>query len=187
MTILDQLRTHTRNSPFNRSCYQVNVELSSIYRNMHFYAEDIVDVVDDNFANLVQTMTPAFQRTNDKWSYARKVKFIENLISGYPTEITLYTTNPDGTKTDCKIIDGLQRSTTIAEWFDDKITIFGKWKCSDFNEIKDRSLYMDSRITLKVHEFATEEEAVQWYIDVNEGITHSEDDIKRARGYLEGL
>jgi len=40
---------------------------------------------------------------------------------------------------------------------------------------------------VKIHPFSSEAEAVKFYIEINENITHSADDILKAKRYLTTL
>ena len=42
-------------------------------------------------------------------------------------------------------------------------------------------------ITIKVFSFTSEAEAINFYIDINKGMTHSNEDIERARKVLDAV
>lgn len=183
MNALEKLKYNTRKSAFNRQGYRVSCELGSLHRNLRFYSEDYTVNTPDS--ELVKAMTPKFQRDNDKWSLDRKIKFVENIMAGYPTDIILFTVNND-ILSDCGIIDGQQRLTALSDWFYDKFPIYGDIFYSKLSHLR-RAPFVDSRVSFVIHNFDSLKDAVNFYIDINEGITHSLSDIERAREFLSCL
>lgn len=181
--IIQKLKLNTQQSAFNRQGYRVSFELATFYRSLRFYSESVNAEVADK--DLVKAMTPEFQRDNDKWSLNRKIKFVENIISGYPSEITLFTVGNE-LMDDCGIIDGQQRVSALQDWFEDKFPIFGDIYYSQLSHLR-RAPFTACRMSLVIHNFKTLLEAVQFYIDINEGISHSEADILKAKNYLKSL
>jgi hypothetical protein len=181
--VIEKLRANTRESAFNKQGYRVSFEVGAFHRALRFYSESVTGGVPD--CDLIKAMTPEFQRSNDKWSKERKIKFVENILSGYPSDIILFTVVND-LMDDCGIMDGQQRLTAIQDWFDGKFAVYGDIYYSQMSHMR-RAPFVDCRLSLVVHNFTTINEAVQFYIDINEGITHSSDDIDRARGYLKSI
>ena len=85
---------------------------------------------------------------------------------------------------DCLTLDGLQRTTTLAEFINGDFPVLGDIY---YKEIASTAVFMNTRIELLVYEFRSERQAVEFYIDMNDGITHSPEDIKVAKEYLETL
>lgn len=184
MSVVERLRGYLRKSAFNKQGYTVNVELSDMYRSLRFYFERHSNDIEDQ--EIISKMTPEFQRSNDKWNLQRKIKYVENILCGYQSEIKLFTVNND-LLDDCQIIDGLQRLTALDDWFKNKFKVFGEFYYSDFKDSPKRAPFVDARLTMCIHRFGSLKEAVQYYIDINEGISHSEADIIKAIKYLESL
>ncbi|ALY07169.1 hypothetical protein VmeM32_00183 [Vibrio phage vB_VmeM-32] len=88
---------------------------------------------------------------------------------------------------DCVIVDGLQRMTAINDYLNDKIPAYGFLYSELLKEARPRMIFNRLHLTVTVLTFESEREVVQFYIDINRGITHSNDDIKRAEDYLKGL
>lgn len=183
MDKLTKLKNRIKDSAFNRLCYSVTVDLLSFHRNLQWYSESYTSEFPES--EILKHVVPCFQRNNNKWSQDRKICFMENLLSGYPVEIYLYTLNYD-MKCDCKIIDGLQRCTAIDDWFNNKYPVFGDIYFKDLQGMG-RKPFMHSRLSLCIYGFDSEKEAVKFYIDINKGITHSEEDIGKAYDYLKTL
>lgn len=182
----DVLKT-IKDSPFRRSSYQVDISLSDFHKGVMMYLND--DKHTNGFINSdIFLSVPKFQRDNDKWSLEMKVSYIENLIKGCDSVIMLYEISPKGkisTLENCYILDGLQRITAIHEFVEGLIKPFGK---SYKDLVEGRILHSTlCRIKLRIYTFETEKEAVDFYIAMNENITHSKKDIEKAKKYLEGI
>lgn len=181
--VIERLRNNTRKSAFNRQGYQVSLEVGNFHRMLRFYSERLNENTDD--ADLIACMVPEFQRDNDKWDLERKVKFVENILCGFQSTIMLATIDNE-LMDDCFILDGLQRLTALQDWFDGKFPVYEDIWFKDLAHLR-RAPFVDCRMALVVHRFDTMQECVNFYIDINKGISHSEEDIKRATDYLEKL
>ena len=126
---------------------------------------------------------PEFQRDNDKWSKKMQVKFIENIITGCVTQISLYTTT-DKEFPKWLILDGLQRLTAISLFLSNELKVFNGLT---YDDVKANINGEYNPIEFKLYRFNNEVEAVEFYIAINENITHSKKDIQRAKDYLAKL
>lgn len=125
---------------------------------------------------------PIFQRDNDKWTKSMQKKFIENIVVGCSTSISLYTVSKNEFPK-WLILDGLQRLTAISLFIQDELKIFNGLVYSDIkNQVSDGGV-----LEFKRYRFNSEIEAVEFYIAINENITHSKKDIQRAKDYLAKL
>ena len=181
--IIERLRNNTRKSTFNHQSYQVTFEVGSFHRALRIYSESINEHTKDE--DLLNNMVPEFQRDNDKWGLERKIKFVENILCGFQSTIMLATIDNE-LMDDCFILDGLQRLTALQDWFDGKFPVYGDIWYKDLSHLR-RAPFMDCRMSLVVHRFSSMQECVNFYIDINKGISHSEEDIRRAMDYLEKL
>lgn len=174
-----------RQSPFSLSPnYSITVDFKYLVSTLKDYnlfeTEGLEDPMD-----IIKACTPVFQRDNDKWTREMQVSYIENALGGCATEIQLYTLMDDnGTYSKCKILDGLQRSTAHAAFKRGEFQIFDEFNYEDSTA---RIVSSVSRITVKIYCFESEIEAVEYYIQMNENITHSSEDIIRAKEYLAKL
>lgn len=181
--VIKRLRNNTKKSAFNKQGYQVTFEVGSFHKTLRFYSEATNSEVEDS--SLISTMVPDFQRDNDKWNIDRKIKFVENILCGYQSTIMLATIGND-LMDDCFIIDGLQRLTALQDWFDGKFPVYGDIWYKELSQLR-RAPFVDCRMSLVVYVFDTIQDCVNFYIDINEGISHSTEDIKRAKDYLSTL
>lgn len=197
---IPELVAYLRDTPFSRSCYKVDIALSSFMQGISMFTHgDEAGVYESRAASTERfslsenpsrlfECVPPFQRKNDKWTQKMQVGFIENILKGFKTTLMFYEIAPDdlhAVRTNCMVLDGLQRLTAIHDFITGKLTVFGY----TYDElIKHRSMRMNL-ITIKLadYTFSSEIEAVKFYIDINEGVTHSEADINRAKVYLQEL
>lgn len=181
----EQIKKLIDNNPFSRYHYRTTLELRTFIEGLMTFTHGSEQDFTPRLENLhrIFEAVPDFQRDNNKWTCAMQESFIENLLKGCATEIMLFEIG-DTALCDCKILDGLQRVTAIYLFQTGKIKAFGK----TFDELIDhRIIRRDPYITTKIHQFSTEQEAVKFYIEINENITHSADDILKAKQYLTTL
>lgn len=137
--------------------------------------------------NAICEYIPVFQRSNDKWSTQKQISFIFNLLKGQvDTPIIVADILENNSRV---LLDGVQRVTSIHNFFNNPDMTFdlGNNEYISSDEIctnKSLSRWLHIALNINVITFNTEVEAVQYYIDMNEGSTHSENDILRAKEYL---
>lgn len=186
---IEGLNSIISNSAFSRSGYVVDVRMSGFFKSLSMYTHGYADtcVLEDNPEKIFDRIPP-FQRDNDKWTKDMQEAFVRNLIKGLKTTLVLYEVLPaDGMalRCDCMILDGLQRLTALYELIHGDLTVFG-YTHKELIENKVYRLAMQT-IKIQVHSFSSEIEAVEFYIEINENISHSKEDIARARDYLTQL
>lgn len=190
----EALLLQLRNSAFNKTSYGVDIALNTFLQSMSLFTHGETEDDEVRRDDLIRNPTklfecvPAFQRSNNQWTEAMQVKFVENLLSGLSTVLMLYEVVPldkEPLRTRCKVLDGLQRLTAIYRFIRGDLLVFGY----SYDElVKNRIMRMNlMRVKLQVYSFDTEKEAVEFYIAMNENITHSSDDIQKARDYIATL
>jgi hypothetical protein len=128
---------------------------------------------------LIETMTPVFQRENTKWSRDMQVSFCENVIGGFRSTIMLYHIASEDSGY-CYILDGLQRLTALCEFVNDQIPVFGEL----YSDIAENVGLHRATITLNIFEFDSHEAACLHYISINENISHSPEDLEVAYQFI---
>ena len=118
---------------------------------------------------------------DNKWSTEMQIRFIENLIAGCPTTIEWYAVRSSFAMENFYLLDGLQRSTAICDFMDNKFMILGKYFYSD---ICSRIAFSNTRISFHFYLFDTDADACEYYIARNKGISHNEEDLKPAYAFL---
>lgn len=190
MNDLKELITECRNSCFAMHNYHVNIELKRFVDSMLLHTWDEMlsfeqpnlgkckRTIDKKF-NLewLERITPEFQRKNNKWNKQMKLKFIENLLKGAKTELLFFRFKE---LDDAQIIDGLQRTTAILDFFHGKVKPFGK----DISELKEYLNHFHTNLTIKIYTFDEWYEVGKFYIDMNENITHSKADIQKCKDWF---
>ncbi len=182
---IERAKNEIKYSPFLRDNYKVTL----------FFRRSIKGILDytkqsgSNDISDIFKAVPDFQRDNDKWTQEMQVSFVENIIKGYRTTIMLYEINENIDKyceySDCKIMDGLQRLTAIYAFMIGKFRVFG----NTYEDLKKANIisFSSIAISIEIYSFVSEAEAVEFYIAINENITHSSDDIQRAKMVLASL
>ena len=176
--LIGDLIKETRNSSFNMTNYEVTIPFHRFIQSisLHTNYETCDDIPSDNYIWL-KSCTPDFQRDNNKWNLKMKQKFIENVLKGANTEILLFKLNDE---MDAKIIDGLQRTTAIIDFFENKFSVFGYL----YKDLKKELSKFSTHIYIKIYTFRTMNEVGRFYIDMNENITHSSEDIQKCIDYF---
>lgn len=184
---MEDLIKSCRTSAFSMYSYNVNVNFSNFIDSMLLHTWDEYSRhekpkkekntnVEFNLKWL-ERITPEFQRSNDKWNIDMKTKFIENILKGAKTELLFYNFKDTD---DAKIIDGLQRTTAIVDFFNGKIKPFGK----DVDELYEYLGSFRDKIEIRIYTFKEWKEVGKFYIDMNENITHSKEDIQKAKDWF---
>lgn len=151
-----------------------------------FYNKDAFNTLKE----IVKEKTPPFQRNNDKWTKEMQTAFVFNLIRGYQSQqISLYSLE-DNVLRNCFILDGLQRTTAIIEFYSGNMifdypeqNIYISSKEIIEEQKKLWKVFDHTPFYVRAYKFNTELEAVDFYIDFNRNITHSDDDIEKALKY----
>lgn len=179
-----QLVKRTRNSSFNLNSYNVNLAIHRFIKGLmlHVDYENHRKEIKLSSKELLNTITPAFQRDNNKWSKKMQVSFIENLLSGFDTQLKFFNIIDKVNNKDdnCQIIDGLQRTTAILKFIDGKIKPFGYTYSELINDLPK----FNTKLTIAIYDFDNWEAIGRFYIDMNENITHSKKDIKKAKDWF---
>lgn len=173
-------------SPFFLSpSYAIDFDIRRTLNNLQTYHAGAEDAALD-LPGTVSIMTPEFQRSNNQWSRAQQIKFVENLMCGCRSTITLYavTKGRGASVSACFILDGLQRLTAVTAFVMGDFPIFDDVY---FHQIQTPVVFNNGRLSLQIYEFESLRKVVEFYIAMNEGITHSPDDIARARQFLATL
>ena len=181
---INKLLRTSRDSSFNRHSYSVSKELKNFVEGMTLHTwyeandhQRSYKDMDINHQEWLQRITPPFQRANNKWTKKMKVKFIENLLNGAKTELLFYRFNENE---DALILDGLQRTTAIVDFFAGKVKPFG----FTHKQLEEHLRAFQTNITIKIYTFDKIEEVGKFYIDMNENITHSKADIQKAKDWF---
>ena len=190
---MKDLRAIVLNSAFNKQSYEISTPMDILSTFLTRWSLPLDDRTDSRKENkeysskeCLERIIPAFQRSNDKWTREMQIKFVENIICGAETNIIFgYVATSGTSKCNCKLIDGQQRVTALLDWMDNKFNIFDEVSFSHPDVDVVLSGIYDFKT--RIYRFDTEQDMVQFYIDMNENITHSSEDIDKAKQYLKAL
>lgn len=175
MTDIEKLIEKTRASSFNIDAENVRIRFHRFVYSLLLYTHYGLEEIDNE--QWLKDVVPEFQRENNKWTEEMQLKFVENLLSGVNTKICLFQMGEFG---DAKIIDGLQRTTAILAFFDGKIKPFGY----SYDQLKDSLRMFRTNLDILLYKFDNWEEVGRFYVDMNENITHSKEDIEKAKKWF---
>lgn len=163
--------------------YTVNLRIPRLKAVLEDYCDVESGTLNSTNMNLI---TPNFQRELGNWTIDMKKMYIQNLILGAPTNLILYTLDKSIANWKCKILDGQHRINAILEFMENKFSVFDEVFYSDL-ENHPNFHFNNSKNSLTIHDFLTEKDAAQFYIDINSGITHTPEDINKAKNYINSL
>lgn len=131
-------------------------------------------------------LCPDFQRGH-VWTEEQQIRWIEYHLRGGKSGNVIYLNNPfwgsyavpsPGDYSDYVCVDGLQRITAAKRFINNEIKVFGSY----YKEFEDKLSLSSIYMSLNVNNLKTEEEVLQWYIDMNSGGTqHADEEIERVR------
>jgi uncharacterized protein with ParB-like and HNH nuclease domain len=168
---LDKFKEIRRKSPFSKS-------YKTMYQNFRYSCDGNYAVYVHHYEDFI----PKFQRDNDKWTKKMQISFVENFLMGYKSSIYLFFVGEEEFPK-WKILDGLQRLTALSLFISNELKVFGEYYYDDVKLNIDDIVQLE----LRMYRFKTEQEAVEFYISMNENISHSRKDIKRAKDYLASI
>jgi len=188
--IEEKIRKIVKESAFSKQGYEITLFLEDFQRQMLDYSS-VYDKENETLDSILEKCVPEFQRKNDKWTLDMQSKYVENILKGCSSKIQMFCLEKDYKRlsyNSCKIIDGLQRTTAIIEFFKDNVKVFDGLTYSEIKENFPNFLRrIGMKLTLEIFVFDTLKDAVKFYIDMNENITHSKEDIQKAKEYLHTL
>lgn len=203
MDKIKQFIEEAKKSHFYYSFYSADIDIEDFLRAIMFNINrpmakeyDKGNVTTKELVDEIYRSVPEFQRSNDKWTSEMQSSYVSNILQGCKASPIMLYTVAEGSagKSFCQILDGLQRITAMIRFFTDPMMevkagslgptmTSGELLTSNQFVIHLRGLCQ----SIKIYDFNTEIEAVEHYICINENISHSSEDINRAKSYLEKL
>lgn len=153
--------------------YRINIDGDSLERHIQRYTDEFGLNFD-----------PEYQR-GYVWTEEQKVKYIEYLLSGGPSGREIYFNMPgwmnkfDGTM---EVVDGKQRISTIVDFFNNKLYVFGGFTAKDMSEGDLGKIY----VHCNVNDLRDKQDVVRWYLSMNNGVViDTEEDLLVAKRLLD--
>jgi len=155
--------------------YRVNVTLTRIIPTLAEWERDYGLILD-----------PDFQRAH-VWTEQQQIKFVEFMLRGGKSGRELLFNCPrfgsnSNNKEPMVLVDGKQRINAITRFMSHELPIFGGHYLSDFT---DTPRYYVTDFILCINDLQTRAEVLQWYLEVNSGTPHTEQELERVRLLLE--
>jgi hypothetical protein len=160
--------------------YEPNYSLSSIPRVLEEWKEE---------SGLI--LNPDFQRGH-VWTQQQQTNFMEYILRGGRSGLVIYFNQPSWQRgeiidgyDDFVCVDGLQRLTTVVQFLNNEVPVFGQLY-REFGEDIRRSPANMTGFRLNVNSLKTREQVLTWYLQMNDGGTpHTVEEIKRVKGLLQ--
>jgi hypothetical protein len=189
----DHILNIIENSAFNKNSYRVNISLDCFASQFLQFVEHYNHKQEQLIPLFLDIKyVPSFQRDNDKWSDIMQIKFIENIIKGASSSLKLFSIS--GNDDSEFILDGLQRITAIQRFLNSDFKIFKDDFSNGFSydeiislpDLKPLKIQLSiiSNLSIERFEFDSINDVINYYIEMNENITHSPDDILKAKKLL---
>lgn len=131
-------------------------------------------------------LDPDFQRGH-VWTESHQIAFVEFKLRGGKSGGDILLNCPawyhssEAKDRTMQLVDGKQRLTAVTRFMNNEIPAFGHF----LNEYEDTPRFARTRFTLFINCLQTRAEVLQWYLEVNSGTPHSEDELNRVKKLLE--
>lgn len=127
-------------------------------------------------------INPDFQRGHI-WNTNQQISFVEFMLRGGESGQNIYWNCP-GWMADFRgpmqLVDGLQRITAIRAFINNKIPAFGYY----LKEYEENWFLRGLTLTFQVGKLPTRAQVLQWYLDLNSGVAHTDQELKRIEKML---
>ena len=139
----EALKERIWNSDFNKTNYEISLDFASLKEDLIRWSLSTNDKASNlakkislelSFEDVLEKIVPKFQRDNNKWSREMQIKFVENIILGVNTTIILGTLSNE--KSECVLIDGLQRVSAIFSFMNKEFKVFESFEYNEDFENK---------------------------------------------------
>lgn len=182
-----------RANSFNRAYFSVDLPFDELLLSLLKYlnrvkAKNVGEQLSQSeLFEAVMEKVPEFQRSNDKWTPKMQSAYVRNVLLGMKSPpILLYSL--DGGRSNCGLMDGLQRLTSFYRFFTEPEMVID-FEGSELTageilaSLTFKNIMMNLVVPVRIYDFDEEAHVVEHYIEINEYITHSPEDIDKARRY----
>jgi len=108
----------------------ISNQITSLRREVDYNTRDYaIDFLVAQFKDGEFFINPEYQR-RFIWDSARKCRFIESILLGYPIPFMFFSDNDDGR---CDIVDGAQRTSTLEEFLNNDLVLSDLKKLTELN------------------------------------------------------
>ncbi len=153
--------------------------------NSHYAVDIPWDSLFDNIMRYRNSyhldLDPEFQRGHI-WTEVQQIKYVEFILSGGQSGRDIYFNCPEwgsGIDNQMILVDGKQRLAAAQQFLNDNIPAFGYFY-SDFDD----RLPFDVSFKFHVNKVSDYDELLEWYISLNSGVAHTDEELERVRGLI---
>ena len=130
-------------------------------------------------------LDPEFQRGH-VWTLDQQSRYIEFVLQGGRSGRDIYFNCKNWGKSFdgvLQLVDGKQRMTAVLDFLENKIPIFEKYYFRDFDDKLDRMVHS---FIININDL-DEIDVLKWYIFLNSGVAHTEEEIDKVKRMIEEL
>ena len=164
-----------------RAHYRITVQFDFLEKTIEHFKETC-----EEFGYKLE-LEPDFQRGHI-WKEEQQIAYIEYIMRAGLGGREIYFNSPGWMydyEGDMQLVDGLQRITAILKFMHNGLPIFNGNYLKDFED-KDWAIRdLDYSVFFNVNNLKTRAEVLQWYLDLNSGIAHTDIEIQRVKALLE--
>lgn len=159
-------------------------------KNSHYHVDipwgGLQDHLDRYLKYYNLELDPDFQRGH-VWSENQQIAYVEYILREGMSGREIYFNCPNfmGNSDDVgpmQLVDGKQRITAVLRFLNNEIKAFDYY----FNEFEDR-LPLMCGFSVHINNLKSKKDVLQWYIDLNSGIAHTEEEIKKVKNMMERI
>ena len=128
-------------------------------------------------------LDPEYQRGH-VWTEAQQIAYVEHVLHGGTGGKDIYWNCPGWMSTwtgPLELVDGKQRITAVLAFLDNKIPAFGFY----YREYEDNLHILVATFRFHINNLRKRKDILQWYLDLNSGVAHTDDELNKVRKMLE--
>lgn len=130
-------------------------------------------------------LDPDYQREH-VWTEDQQIAYVEYKLKGGRSGSNIYW-NCKGFSDEQyvrELVDGKQRITAVRKFLNNELPVFGNIYYKDFeDELK--HLTGETRFKMCVNDLQTRKEVLQWYLDLNSGVAHTNEELAKVKQLME--
>lgn len=153
----------------------------------HYHAnvswDGLKDHLDRYKENYKCELDPDFQRGH-VWTREQQIAYVEFIIRGGESGKEVYFNCPGWMydfRGPMQLVDGLQRITAVLAFLRNEIPAFGHL----LDEHEDQWFLRSLDFSFNMGNLETRADVLQWYLDLNSGVAHSDQELGRVRDLLQ--
>ena len=111
---------------------RIQEQINKLQYELNYDTRDYpISFIVDLYNNENEIFSPDYQRNELLWNPKQKSRFIESLLLDYPIPLLFLADTDEGSM---EIVDGLQRISTLSEFFNEDLKLVGLNKLTELND-----------------------------------------------------